>query len=205
MATNIASPMKSIEMAPTASGCVAATFTLGEESSAIAAAGSSRSTATQAASALMLQERIRRATLPPSVSDDGGRVMAELMRASDTEREEAVDRLRAHAAEGRLDVAELEERIDAAFAARTREDLTALFADLPDTAPRRAVARPRRRFGPEWYPYVAVNLMLVVIWATTGMGYFWPIWPILGWGVPMFLATRGCGSARGRGKRVETV
>ena len=25
--------------------------------------------------------------------------------------------------------------------------------------------------------------MLIVIWATTGAGYFWPIWPILGWGV----------------------
>jgi hypothetical protein len=25
--------------------------------------------------------------------------------------------------------------------------------------------------------------MLIVIWATTGAGYFWPIWPLLGWGV----------------------
>jgi hypothetical protein len=31
--------------------------------------------------------------------------------------------------------------------------------------------------------YVAANLVLMVIWAMTGGGYFWPIWPILGWGV----------------------
>ena len=25
--------------------------------------------------------------------------------------------------------------------------------------------------------------MLIVIWAATGAGYFWPIWPLLGWGI----------------------
>lgn len=39
-------------------------------------------------------------------------------------------------------------------------------------------------------PYLAVNAMLVVIWAATGAGYFWPIWPILGWGIGL-LANRG--------------
>jgi hypothetical protein len=122
--------------------------------------------------------------------------MAELIRASDAEREEAIDRLRAHAAEGRLDVEELEERIGAAYAARTRDELTSLFADLPEARARRAVTRRRGRFGPEWYPYLAVNLMLVGIWAGTGLGYFWPIWPILGWGLPLYFGTRG---ARGCG------
>jgi hypothetical protein len=32
--------------------------------------------------------------------------------------------------------------------------------------------------------YVIVDLLLVVIWAITSPGgYFWPIWPIAGWGV----------------------
>jgi 2TM domain len=31
--------------------------------------------------------------------------------------------------------------------------------------------------------YVVVNLLLIVVWALTGLGYFWPVWPILGWGV----------------------
>ena len=36
--------------------------------------------------------------------------------------------------------------------------------------------------------YVAVNLFLVVIWALTDYGgYFWPVWPIAGWGVAIVL------------------
>jgi 2TM domain len=31
--------------------------------------------------------------------------------------------------------------------------------------------------------YVIVNGMLVGIWAFSGMGSFWPIWPLLGWGI----------------------
>jgi hypothetical protein len=31
--------------------------------------------------------------------------------------------------------------------------------------------------------YVAVNAMLVSIWAVTGLGFFWPIFPMLGWGI----------------------
>jgi DUF1707 SHOCT-like domain/Cell wall-active antibiotics response LiaF, C-terminal len=56
-------------------------------------------------------------------------------RASDTEREATVARLREAAAEGRLTVDELDERIDAAYAASTRADLEPLTADLPQGAP----------------------------------------------------------------------
>lgn len=32
--------------------------------------------------------------------------------------------------------------------------------------------------------FVIINTMLVAIWAITSFGgYFWPVWPILGWGV----------------------
>lgn len=31
--------------------------------------------------------------------------------------------------------------------------------------------------------YLAVNALLVLIWALVSVGYFWPIWPILGWGI----------------------
>jgi hypothetical protein len=31
--------------------------------------------------------------------------------------------------------------------------------------------------------FVTTSLLLVAIWALTGAGYFWPVWPILGWGV----------------------
>jgi adenylate cyclase len=41
----------------------------------------------------------------------------------------------------------------------------------------------KRAFGRHVTVYVAVNLLLIAIWAITSRGYFWPIWPILGWGV----------------------
>jgi hypothetical protein len=31
--------------------------------------------------------------------------------------------------------------------------------------------------------YVLVNAMLVGIWAVTGAGFFWPVFPLLGWGI----------------------
>jgi len=56
-------------------------------------------------------------------------------RASDAEREAVVARLRDAAGEGRLTVEELDERIDAAYAARTLDELEPLTADLPAPAP----------------------------------------------------------------------
>jgi hypothetical protein len=57
------------------------------------------------------------------------------MRVSDAEREAAAAELREHFASGRLDQEELNERLSAVFAARTRGDLNALFADLPSAGP----------------------------------------------------------------------
>jgi hypothetical protein len=31
--------------------------------------------------------------------------------------------------------------------------------------------------------YVLVNALLVGIWAATGANFFWPIFPIIGWGI----------------------
>lgn len=55
------------------------------------------------------------------------------IRASDDEREQVVQLLSEHATTGRLTLAELEERIGLAYEATTRDDLSALIADLPDT------------------------------------------------------------------------
>lgn len=43
--------------------------------------------------------------------------------------------------------------------------------------------KKKRDFRGHVFIYVAVNTMLVVIWAVTGAGFFWPIFPILGWGI----------------------
>jgi hypothetical protein len=54
------------------------------------------------------------------------------VRASDSERDQVVALLQGHFTDGRLTQAELEERAGAALAARTRDQLRALTADLPD-------------------------------------------------------------------------
>jgi hypothetical protein len=64
------------------------------------------------------------------------------VRASDTERERTVDQLRQHLASGRLTLEEFSERIDAAYDARTVDQLAELSTDLPETAP--AGRRPKR-------------------------------------------------------------
>jgi hypothetical protein len=53
------------------------------------------------------------------------------IRASDGERDQVVAQLQRDFADGRLTQPELEERVDAALAARTRDQLHALTADLP--------------------------------------------------------------------------
>ena len=55
----------------------------------------------------------------------------EHLRVGDAERDVVVARLREAHVEGRLDLAELDERLDAALSARTRADLVPLTADLP--------------------------------------------------------------------------
>jgi len=66
-------------------------------------------------------------------------------RAGDAEREQAAEKLRVAAGEGRIDLAELDERLDRAYRAKTYHELDALLADLPDKRPAGALAGP----GPE--------------------------------------------------------
>jgi hypothetical protein len=58
------------------------------------------------------------------------------MRVGDAEREATAAELREHYASGRLTLDELNERLDKAFAAKTRGDLDALMRDLPSARPR---------------------------------------------------------------------
>lgn len=43
--------------------------------------------------------------------------------------------------------------------------------------------RAKRAFWMHLAMYFLVNTLLVVIWAVTTTDYFWPVWPLLGWGV----------------------
>jgi hypothetical protein len=74
------------------------------------------------------------------------------LRASDDDRERTADRLRRAASEGRLTVDELEERLQAAYAARTQGELAPLVADVPahEPGPRSRVAVRRGEGGTRW-------------------------------------------------------
>jgi uncharacterized ion transporter superfamily protein YfcC len=43
--------------------------------------------------------------------------------------------------------------------------------------------KKKRDFKTHVLMYVTVNVFLVVIWAIADSGFFWPIFPILGWGI----------------------
>lgn|GEM_PF-4216960 len=77
----------------------------------------------------------------------------ESVRVSDQQREEAARQLREHFAAGRLTPDELDERLQAAYGARTEPELERLLADLPrrlggDLPGAHAVAQRLRLAGP---------------------------------------------------------
>jgi hypothetical protein len=41
----------------------------------------------------------------------------------------------------------------------------------------------KREFHAHLLAYVLVNAMLIGIWAASGAGFFWPVFPIMGWGI----------------------
>jgi len=63
--------------------------------------------------------------------------------------------------------------------------------DQGEPADERAEARKRvqakREFVSHVVAYVVINAFLVVVWALTSAGYFWPVWVIGGWGVGLML------------------
>ena len=60
-------------------------------------------------------------------------------------------------------------------------------APSPDRAAARKRIEKRRGLQGGFVAYVVVNAFLVVVWALTGAGYFWPAWIMAGWGVGMLL------------------
>ncbi|MFE2995507.1 DUF1707 domain-containing protein [Nocardia sp. NPDC059246] len=120
----------------------------------------------------------------------------ENMRASDRDREQIVDRLRVAMGEGRITLHEFDERLQQVYSARTYGELAPILSDLPvPRGPGRPVGRPDDGGSVPvwvkiiWTPWVFVNLMCVVIWVATGMGYFWPIWVAVPWGLALLIPT----------------
>ncbi len=122
------------------------------------------------------------------------------IRASDDDRDRTATLLREHHAAGRLDPEEFNERLDKVYQAKTLGELDELMSDLPAIdlyrlpdaglsrqrpAPARPPARPPGRSS-HWRgalgSWFCVSLVLVVIWALSGMGYPWFAWPVGIWG-----------------------
>jgi hypothetical protein len=70
----------------------------------------------------------------PALPERTGPTDPRLMRASDADRERVAEVLRTAAAEGRLELHELDERLAAVYAARTYADLEPVTHDLPGAA-----------------------------------------------------------------------
>jgi hypothetical protein len=111
------------------------------------------------------------------------------LRASDEQRERAVQDLREHFATGRLNQEELDERVQRAYDARTEQQLHELLADLPrlPVSPKQQkaelAARRRhlqRRLIQETGGGIALFAICLAIWVIDGAsGQFWPIWVAL--------------------------
>jgi Domain of unknown function (DUF1707) len=113
-------------------------------------------------------------------------------RASDAEREAVADRLRAAAGDGRLDADELEDRLAAAYGARTRGELVPLTADLPEVPADRepagesslAVALRSPTLRRRLTGFLTANVVCWAIWLATGAeSSVWPKWVLLGTGL----------------------
>lgn len=119
------------------------------------------------------------------MSTDGGN----RVRASDAEREEYAKMLRAAMTEGRLTLEEGEERLARVYAAKYRDELPELTADLPNGGRREPFENPdvkadferqaRRMLAGHTGLVVAIAAILVGLWALSGAHFFWPAIPLL--------------------------
>jgi hypothetical protein len=127
------------------------------------------------------------------------------MRASDADRDKVAAALREHCAQGRIDVDELNDRLEGVYSARTLGDLESVTSDLPEEdlyelpVPSWRSSTPARARGGElyqssmragWATYAGVNLVCFVVWflvaVSSGAWYPWWIWVAGPWGALMF-------------------
>ncbi|OBB22266.1 hypothetical protein A5792_07125 [Mycolicibacterium peregrinum] len=116
-------------------------------------------------------------------------------RAGDRERAQTANDLGQALTQGYLTMPEYEDRLQSTFQAQTADQLCRLVADLPVGRlrrhdPRRHAAQQRAaRMSVRIHlaAYLAGALLMLGIWLAVGLGgggwYFWPVWPIMGWGI----------------------
>jgi hypothetical protein len=97
------------------------------------------------------------------------------LRAADADRERIAEQLRQSHAEGRLNLAEFQQRLERCFEAKTVRELDELVIDLPrpgeqDERPPLGWSLPRPL---HLTPLASILIALIVISAATGHGLFW--------------------------------
>jgi hypothetical protein len=115
------------------------------------------------------------------------------LRVSDEQRERAAHEIREHFAAGRLSDDELDERVQAAYRARTEDELRAVRSDLPElpVSPEQRRAQERaelaerrgelqRHLLQQTGGSLGVFALCTAIWLASGAhGQFWPVWVLL--------------------------
>jgi hypothetical protein len=108
--------------------------------------------------------------------------IAHPVRASDAEREEVARRVQAAGGDGRLTLAETEERLAGIYDTRFRHELTKYTEDLPNEPSRAAGSRTMMRSRSPLAVHAAIVLVLGVAliarWVVSGVPYFWPAVPL---------------------------
>jgi uncharacterized protein DUF1707 len=100
------------------------------------------------------------------------------LRIGDAERNETIEALKQHCADGRITLDEYSDRLDEVYAAHTNADLARALRDLP-RLPRAVNGRRARRgfdLSAVRFPVPALFLLLCVL---GGAGFFWGVWPLL--------------------------
>jgi uncharacterized protein DUF1707 len=99
--------------------------------------------------------------------------LAPRIRAGDKDRQRIVEKLGEHMGEGRLTVAEFDERVVRAHAAVYLDELPALMADLPaePAATRRRSTAPPAWGSRDWQPHAAIAVLvaLVLVWSVAAV------------------------------------
>lgn len=138
------------------------------------------------------------------------RLPLDRMRASDAERDQAVDRLTVAFVEGRLDHEEYDRRVGLALTAVLVGDLRLVTDDLPEPEPPRepsgagrgpgreprfrsvpvdgdlsVLSVPWREWGDEWRWWTGVAVALTGVWGTVSLlgGELVPYWPLVPLGI----------------------
>ena len=102
------------------------------------------------------------------------------LRASDAEREQVIEDLRQHAADGRLTMDEFEQRVSEALAAKTRADLEPALRELP-ALEREPEPTPRVRREMPMPSARAVFTVVAIVFAVVmfTQGGWWIIFPLM--------------------------